>query len=58
MNKTCTYCHGEIEAARLEALPETEYCIKCAKKVNPPRARERFQYTPGEEPIRQEISFD
>jgi RNA polymerase-binding transcription factor DksA len=32
----CAKCGKPIAPARLEALPETLYCIECAKK-NPPK---------------------
>ncbi len=28
----CFDCGEEIPAARLEALPDTEYCVKCSDK--------------------------
>ena len=33
--KLCRMCGQAIAAARLEALPETELCVACARK-NPP----------------------
>jgi RNA polymerase-binding transcription factor DksA len=29
---SCESCHGEIVAARLEAMPAARYCISCAGK--------------------------
>jgi RNA polymerase-binding protein DksA len=30
----CEECGGEVDAARLEALPYTPYCINCAQKLS------------------------
>lgn len=30
MKKRCIYCAEEIGAARVAALPDIEYCVKCA----------------------------
>ena len=35
MNKNCVCCNVEISEARLEALPTTEFCVKCAGAINP-----------------------
>ncbi len=35
MNKKCVCCDVEISEARLEVLPNTEFCVKCASVVNP-----------------------
>ena len=32
MSKKCELCGKEISAERLEALPETKRCVKCAKE--------------------------
>ena len=50
MKKTCVDCCNEIAAARLEFLPDTDYCVKCADKHNPPvRARIIYSHkTAGE----------
>ncbi len=32
----CFECGNEIAVARLNAMPDTEYCIKCADKNAPP----------------------
>ena len=29
---TCEACHGEIAAARIEAMPAARFCINCAAK--------------------------
>ena len=29
----CVECEGKIPKARLEVLPHTPYCVKCAEKV-------------------------
>ena len=29
---TCTHCSGQIEMARLEALPATDLCAACAQR--------------------------
>lgn len=38
--KACINCGGVIEAARLEALPETDFCIACSRKIGTPKVRE------------------
>lgn len=30
---TCSICDGEIPASRLEALPFTAHCLKCAEEL-------------------------
>lgn len=35
--KLCENCDKPIPAARLEALPNTIYCIKCAQLIIKPR---------------------
>jgi RNA polymerase-binding transcription factor DksA len=32
MPKCCSDCKTDIPAARLEFLPDTEYCVKCSDK--------------------------
>jgi DnaK suppressor protein len=32
----CEQCHGAISEARLEALPYTPLCIRCAQKLEEP----------------------
>ncbi|HEY8391942.1 MAG TPA: TraR/DksA C4-type zinc finger protein [Capillibacterium sp.] len=32
MGRKCELCGKEISAERLEALPETKRCVKCAKE--------------------------
>lgn len=39
MNKTCARCEHVIETERLQALPETSFCVSCAKIINPPRVK-------------------
>jgi hypothetical protein len=34
-NRLCRICHQPIALARLEALPDTQLCIKCAH-LHPP----------------------
>jgi len=34
MTKCCTFCKKEIAPARLEVLPDTDRCVKCAA-INP-----------------------
>ncbi len=48
--KKCSDCFSDIPPARLEAVPHTEYCVKCADKHNPPvRARMIYSHkTAGE----------
>lgn len=36
----CINCNGDIEEARLEAVPNTEFCIKCARTYACKRAKE------------------
>lgn len=48
--RNCVNCKHEIEPARLEALPDTELCIGCARKINIPRRKERVRYDPTAEP--------
>ncbi len=38
MNK-CVRCGNNIELERLSVLPETNYCINCAKIVQPKRLK-------------------
>ena len=47
MRKICIVCGKEVEAARLEVLPDTEFCIACARNVKTARVREpsRGHYT-------------
>jgi hypothetical protein len=35
--RECQDCHQEIPTKRLEAVPHTKYCVKCAKKHPEPR---------------------
>ena len=56
--KNCTRCNKEIELARLDALPDTEFCIKCAKQINIPNIRERFKFSFGDEPQEFEDAFE
>lgn len=42
MNKNCVCCGEVIEPERLEALPDTEFCIKCARKVNIKPVRNQY----------------
>lgn len=30
---TCRICGAEIPAARLEALPDTEVCVRCSEEI-------------------------
>ena len=39
MSKNCIKCSGEIEAERISVLPDTNFCVSCAKKVNVPRVK-------------------
>ncbi|HLS28279.1 MAG TPA: TraR/DksA C4-type zinc finger protein [Opitutales bacterium] len=34
----CTECGGKIEPERLEAMPATEYCLSCAKRLETKRS--------------------
>lgn len=54
----CIICKNQIEPARIEALPSTEFCIACAKTVKTPRAREKYIFSLGDEPERSENYFD
>lgn len=54
----CIICKNQIEPARIEALPNTEFCITCAKKVKTPRAREKYIFSLDDEPERSENYFD
>jgi RNA polymerase-binding transcription factor DksA len=56
--KKCINCCQDIEAARLRAIPTTEFCIKCARAIGTPKAREKFVFSLSDEPIEQENSFD
>ncbi len=31
-SKKCAECEANIPAARLQALPDTKYCVKCSPK--------------------------
>lgn len=33
MIRCCCLCPAEIPAERLEALPDTEVCVKCSEKI-------------------------
>jgi RNA polymerase-binding transcription factor DksA len=33
MTRHCKLCDTEIPAARLEALPDTQVCMKCSEKI-------------------------
>ena len=37
--KKCEMCGNEIEPERLEVIPETVICAKCAHKTAPPKER-------------------
>ncbi len=56
--RKCINCSNDIELARLEALPETEFCIKCARQIKIPRARERFIFSLNDEPLELENAFE
>ena len=56
--KKCIQCDNEIEQARLEALPDTEFCIQCARQIKIPRARERFIFSLNDEPLELENAFE
>lgn len=32
----CQSCNADIPQARLDAVPDTQYCVKCADKHAPP----------------------
>jgi RNA polymerase-binding transcription factor DksA len=57
MNK-CIICNKQIESIRIEILPDTEFCINCAKTVEVPRAREKRLFCIDDEPERFEDYFD
>ena len=42
--KTCLDCKCEIPAMRLEAAPDTDYCVKCVDK-HTPQVRCRIIYS-------------
>lgn len=37
--RECRLCHNEIPHIRLEALPDTELCVKCSEKFGPKPVR-------------------
>jgi hypothetical protein len=39
MNKKCINCGLEISEARLEVLPNTEFCVTCAGALTPRRGK-------------------
>lgn len=53
----CEICKKPIEQARLDALPNTTFCIMCAKKINIPRAKEVHIFNSEDEPLRLENDF-
>jgi len=42
--KKCTCCGCEIPQARLEAIPDVEYCVGCAEDLAPPETKADFRY--------------
>ena len=43
-NNKCVCCNSEISPERLEALPGTEYCVRCAAKFSTPSFRKTDSY--------------
>jgi len=37
LGRLCTICSSEIPAERVEALPDTLYCVRCVEKHGPKR---------------------
>jgi hypothetical protein len=44
--KKCKYCEKPIPKARLEAIPETDMCVKCAE-THGPKAKVGFMVYDG-----------
>ncbi len=58
MIKLCMYCNKLISSERLAILPETEFCIECARIINPRKVREFatcFGMADIEEPVEEPV---
>jgi RNA polymerase-binding transcription factor DksA len=42
MTRNCVGCDNGIEQERLEALPNTEFCIQCARKIKTKPVRNQY----------------
>lgn len=40
--KNCLRCNNVIEFDRLNVLPDTNWCVSCAKAINPSRVKGRM----------------
>jgi len=57
--RNCEYCDKPIPSVRLEALPDAEYCVQCATKI---QSQSRDEYIPSRDILetieRDDISDD
>ena len=58
MSKQCVRCTHDIEPERISILPDTDYCISCAKAVQPKRVKGAMIYSHKTHPELQIMSAE